>query len=100
MAHYLVRARPGDLAALRERLDRGQMRQFEPFGEELQRVLTAARLDEDGFATWEENCFCTPPLAQERVVLDMHFSELTTQRVREGEGWAQINHLPPLWGNH
>jgi hypothetical protein len=98
MAHYLVRAKPkANLAELRTQLDEGRIQQLRPFGGEMQQVLLNARLDTEGYATWEENCFCTPPLKQEREVLDKYFTELTTQTLQKGEGWSKIEDLPSLW---
>ncbi|MBZ0300130.1 MAG: hypothetical protein K8J31_10330 [Anaerolineae bacterium] len=99
MAHYLVKAKPpADLAGLRARLDSGGIGQMQPFGSELQRCLLNARLDADGWAVWEENCYCSPPLKQERAaVLDHYFSDLSTEALQAGQGWARIGHLPPLW---
>ena len=99
MAHYLVKARPPEnLEALRQRLDSGEINALQPFGHEMNRVLLEARITPDGWAMWEETCYCTPPLKQERSVLDVHFTDLTTQTVTSGEGWAQIDNLPSLWG--
>jgi hypothetical protein len=98
MAHYLVRAKPNaNLAELRIQLDEGRIQQLRPFGDEMQQCLLNARIDAEGYATWEENCFCNPPLKQEREVLDKYFTELTTQTLQKGEGWSQIKDLPSLW---
>jgi hypothetical protein len=98
MAHYLVRAKPKDnLVELRAQLDAGHIQQLCPFGGEMQECLTHARVDADGYATWEENCFCNPPLKQEREVLDKYFTDLTTKTLNKGEGWSQIANLPSLW---
>lgn len=99
MAYYLVKAKPsGDVSALRARLDSGEISQLRPFGGEMQQCLLNARIDADGYAMWEEQCFCSPPLAQERAVLDRYFTELTTKTVQEGEAWAEVENLPSLWG--
>ncbi len=98
MAHYLVKARPPvDLDALRAELDSGAIQQLRPFGGELHQALMRARLDADGWAVWEENCYCSPPLKQERTVLDRHFTDLTTSTINKGEGWSQLDDLPSLW---
>jgi hypothetical protein len=97
MAHYLVKAKPPrDLSALRAHLDSGEIGKMRPFGVELQQCLLNARIDAEGWATWEENCYCTPPLAQERSVLDVYFTELTTKTISKGEGWKAVEALPPL----
>jgi hypothetical protein len=100
MAYYIVRAKPNlsRLAELRARLDCGEIKAMQPFGRALQLGLTNARLRDDGFAVWEEEDHCHPPLAMERAaVLDDYFSDLSVERVEEGEGWAKINPLPLLW---
>ncbi|MCG8350020.1 MAG: hypothetical protein MI924_19825 [Chloroflexales bacterium] len=98
MAHYLVRARPQRMAELKERLDSGEIGTMRPFGGELQSCLQQARIDAAGWVVWEENCFCAPPLKQERVaVLDTYFDDLSTEPVPQGAGWAQIQELPFLW---
>jgi hypothetical protein len=100
MAHYLVRAiPPADLSELRALLDSGAVERMQPFGSELQHALENARVAHDGQAVWEENCYCSPPLKQERAVLDRFFTGLTTEIINRGEGWAQIENLPPLWDN-
>ena len=51
-----------------------------------------------GEAVWEEEDYCTPPLAMERAaVLDRYFLDLRVERVEEGEGFRRIAHLPSLW---
>ena len=99
MADYLVRAKAtSDLASLRERLDEGEIARMRPFGQSLDFSLRNARLDRDGTATWEENDYCTPPLAMERAaVLDHYFTDLQVEAVTKGAGWARIEHLPNLW---
>lgn len=97
MAHYLVRAKPRKLDELRARLDSGEINRMRPFGGEMHQCLLDARRDPDGWVTWEEQCFCSPPLNQEREVLDIYFTDLTTQTIHPGEGWAQIDGLPNLW---
>lgn len=100
MAYYLVKAKYHEdlLAELRSRLDNGEIKQMRPFGQALQYSLENARLDPGGWAVWEEEDYCSPPLAQERAaVLDTYFTELGVQRVQKGEGWEQIESLPDFW---
>mgnify|MGYP001245928361 CR=1 FL=1 len=99
MAYYLVRAKPHHLTELRAELDNGEIAKLRPFGSTMHASLLNARLDSEGFATWEEQCFCSPPLAQERSVLDVYFTDLTTETVSHGVGWSKINHLPSLWAD-
>ncbi|MDT7883896.1 MAG: hypothetical protein RQ891_03435 [Thermoflexus sp.] len=103
MAHYLVRARlrPALAEELHERLRRGEFRRLRPFGEALTFSLENARLDPaTGEAVWEEEDYCSPPLAMEReAVLDRYFEDLRVERVTEGEGWRRIAALPSLWGS-
>ena len=99
MAHYIVHAKPiHDLMEeLRARLESGEIREMQPFGRALQYSLENARaLDEDA-AIWEEEDYCVPPLAQERAaILDTYFTDLTVEKVERGEGWEQLEELPPL----
>ncbi|MFN3928754.1 MAG: hypothetical protein ACK4OK_03870 [Thermoflexus sp.] len=47
---------------------------------------------------WEEEDYCSPPLAMERAaVLDHYFEDLRVERVPAGKGWRQIAGLPALW---
>ncbi len=98
MAHYLVTARPsGDLNELKQRLESGEIRALRPFGKALHHALQNARAKDDRI-TWEEEDYCSPPLAMERAsVLDAYFKDLQTEPVAEGEGWAQLEPLPSLW---
>ena len=101
MAYYLVKAKyhAEMLEELRARLDNGEIENMNPFGRALQHSLDHARLERRGWAVWEEEDYCSPPLAQERsAVLDTYFTDLSVERVQRGEGWAQIEPLPELWG--
>ena len=100
MAYYLVQAKPIDnlLAELRQRLDSGEITVMRPFGQALQYSLDHARLQSNGTATWEEEDYCVPPLAQERAaILDTYFKELHVERVEQTEGWKKIESIPSLW---
>ena len=100
MAHYLVSAIPRTdrLNELRARLTRNEFRALQPFGRALTKSLRDARLREDGLAVWEEEDYCRPPLAEERVaVLDTYFDDLKTQTVQQGTGWRQISDLLRLF---
>ena len=102
MSHYLVKAQAhvNLLAELRTRLDSGEIKKMRPFGTSLQYSLDHARLDPQGddWIVWEEEDYCSPPLAQERAaVLDTYFTNLGVEKVPEGKGWARIDSLPRLW---
>lgn len=100
MAYYLVKAKMNDdlIEELRARLDSGEIEKMRPFGTALQYSLDHARLDPQGWAVWEEEDYCSPPLAQERAaVLDTYFSNLSVERVQRGDGWEHIEPLPELW---
>jgi len=100
MAQYLVTARPkGErLHKLLELLQERAFESLRPFGHSLTYSLTNARIKEDGFAVWEEEDYCSPPLAEERAaVLDEYFEDLAVIRVGEGEGWEEIETLPRLF---
>jgi hypothetical protein len=101
MAYRFVRARPGgNLSALRERLDAGEIAALEPFGRAMTTALDRARFDpETGEAVWVEEDYCSPPLAMERPVLADYFDEVRVVEadVPEDEGWARVADLPSLW---
>ena len=100
MAYYLVTAKPkpdrlGDLLGNLRKKAYASMR---PFGKSLTYSLENARLHEDGYAIWEEEDYCSPPLAEERAAaLDEFFDELNVMPVQEGTGWGKIKKLPPLF---
>jgi len=100
MAHYLVTARPkpGRLADLLDHLRKRAYASMRPFGKAMTQSLENARVREDGYATWEEEDDCSPPLAQERAAaLDEFFDELSVAAVQEGAGWKAIQRLPRLF---
>ena len=99
MAHYLVTAKPkSDLEELLGNLRKNKYASMRPFGKALTYSLRNARLREDGYATWEEEDYCSPPLAEERAAaLDEFFEELSVASVRSGAGWQEINQLAPLF---
>lgn len=100
MAHYLVTAKPksGRLGDLLGNLRKNAYAAMRPFGKTLTDSLRNARLRDDGYATWEEEDYCSPPLAEERAAaLDEFFDELTVTPVQEGTGWEKIKGLPRLF---
>jgi len=100
MAYYLVTARPkaGLLKDLLENLRRKAYASMRPFGKVMTYSLENARLRENGCAVWEEQDYCSPPLAEERAAaLDQFFEELRVMPVREGAGWEEIKSLPRLF---
>ena len=103
MAHYLVCAKPKPerLAELHHQLQENAFINLRPFGKALTHSLTEARTQPDGTAVWEEEDYCSPPLAQERAaVLDTYFDEIKVEQVNAGEGWKRIKTLPKLDANH
>ena len=99
MAYYLVRAKPKAerLRELSRQLQRKAFVGLRPFGKALTHSLENARSESDGRAIWEEEDYCSPPLAEERAaVLDLYFDEITVEPVNAGEGWKQIQALPKL----
>ena len=98
MAYYLVRAKPKPerLSELQDRLQQSAFIGLRPFGKALTHSLKEART-QDGIAIWEEEDYCSPPLAEERAaVLDNYFDEIRIERVDAGEGWKRIKALPKL----
>lgn len=101
MAYFLVRATlRKDLASeLRERLDKREFLNMQPFGNSLTRALDDLRYNyQTNGVFWEEEDYCSPPLAMERsAVLDQYFEAIDVAQVSDGEGWGLISELPPLW---
>lgn len=100
MAHYLVTAKPKPdrIDDLHENLARRAYASMRPFGGAMTYALENARVTDDGYATWEEEDYCTPPLAQERAAaLDEFFDELRVTPVEEQAGWDTIERLPRLF---
>ncbi|HSD92313.1 MAG TPA: hypothetical protein VLB11_04735 [Methyloceanibacter sp.] len=100
MAFYLVSAVPRHdlMRELAERLARDDFVKMKPFGRALTYGLRNARVRSDGVAVWEEEDYCSPPLAQEReAVLDAYFGNLRVETVNEGGGWDRIEDLPRLF---
>ncbi len=97
MAFYLVSARPRSdkMEELTRKLTEEAFLALRPFGRALTKGLLGARTGKDGTVLWEEEDYCSPPLAQERsAVLDRYFESLDVEMVKEGEGWKRIAHLP------
>lgn len=100
MAHYLVTAKPKEnhLDDLADRLRENAYVSMRPFGKVMTFSLENARIREDGYAVWEEEDYCTPPLAQERAAaIDEFFEDIRVDAVEKGEGWSQISYLPKLF---
>jgi hypothetical protein len=100
MAFYLVSAvlKHGLIEELSRRLARDEFIEVKPFGRALTYSLRNARVRSDGVAVWEEEDYCSPPLAQEReAVLDAYFGDFRVETVSEGEGWERIEDLPRLF---
>jgi hypothetical protein len=100
MAHYLVTAKPKSerLEDLLANLRKRAYVSLRPFGKTMTHSLENARLRENGYAIWEEEDYCSPPLAQERAAaLDEFFDELKVTSVKEGAGWKEIEQLPRLF---
>ena len=101
MAFYLVHATPkkDSLDKLGSKLDDDAFVHLRPFGRAMSFSLRNARRADDGRLVWEEEDYCSPPLAEEReAVLDDYFDELDLQRVAQGDGWRKIEELPRAFG--
>ena len=99
MAYYLVRAKPKPelLGELSRQLKQNAFVSLRPFGKALTHSLENARSESDGTAIWEEEDYCSPPLAEERAaVLDLYFDEINVEPVNDGQGWDQVQTLPRL----
>ena len=100
MAYYLVTARPKPdlLPDLLQNLQKHVYEGMRPFGKSLTNALHHARTRGNGYAVWEEEDYCSPPLAQERAaVLDEFFDDLSVETVEMGAGWDKIEDLPRLF---
>ena len=100
MAYYLVRAnlREELRDELAKKLAAKAFINVRPFGRALTLGLEGARLQPDGRVVWEEEDYCSPPLAMERAaVLDRYFTDIDVETVSEDTGWERIAELPPLW---
>ena len=100
MAYYLVSAKPKTdrLPDLLSNLQERAYLTMQPFGRSLTYSLENARVRDDGCAVWEEEDYCSPPLAQERAAaLDEFFDDLEVTVVEKGEGWSEIEELPRLF---
>jgi hypothetical protein len=100
MAYYLVSAVPrcGRMSVLESRLAADAFLPLQPFGGAITSSLRNARRRMDGIVIWEEEDYCSPPLAEERAaVLDQYFYELQVEPVERGEGWRRISALPVLF---
>lgn len=100
MPHYLVTAKPKSdlMEELLGNLRNHAYASMRPFGKALTYSLRNARLREDGYATWEEEDYCSPPLAEERAAaLDEFFEDLSVASVRAGAVWQEISPLRPLF---
>ena len=82
MAYYLVRAKP-KAERLRELSRQLQGKAFvglRPFGKALTHSLENARSESDGRVIWEEEDYCSPPLAEERAaVLSLYLRSRSSQ---------------------
>jgi hypothetical protein len=100
MPYYLVTAKPKEdkLPQLKEKLNHEAFISLNPFGQALTQGLVNARLNQAGFAQWEEEDYCHPPLAAERkVVLDHYFTDIAVKDMGRGHAWAAVDHLPYLF---
>jgi len=100
MAYYLVQARPRQerLRELEKLLAERAFDGLRPFGQALSAGLTGAHVGAEGLALWEEEDYCSPPLAMERAaVLDSYFDDIQVEAVMPGEGWSRIQEMPRLF---
>lgn len=100
MAYYLVRATPklDRLPELAEKLRQNAFIDLHPFGKAVSHGLNNARWESPTVAIWEEEDYCSPPLAMERAaVLDHYFDDIRVERVQAETGWARIEALPSVF---
>jgi hypothetical protein len=100
MAYYLVKAKllESKQNDLKTRLESGEVRRMRPFGKALEYSLNNARDNGDGFWVWEEEDYCSPPLAMERAaLLDRYFTNLSVEKVEKDNGWKRIEQFSRVW---
>lgn len=100
MAYYLVRAKPKEetMEELKNSLAENAFLEMHPFGKSITKGLLGMRIENEDSVVWEEEDYCSPPLAMERAaVLDTYFDEITVEHVEEGEGWERIQKLPKIF---
>jgi len=101
MAHYLARGKLiiGADVELLQNLAKQEFLKMRPFGKSLTQGLEGMRHDPiTDEVLWEEEDYCSPPLAMERAaVLDKYFDEIQVEKLPKGEGWERISELPALW---
>ena len=100
MAHYIVTAKlkENKLDELKQKLTEKAFVSMKPFGKALTYSLENAKVSDDGYITWEELDYCSPPLKQERAaVLDDYFVNINVEPVEKGAGWKKISELPRLF---
>jgi hypothetical protein len=100
LTQYLVKAKPipSEMRELRRMLDSGEIKEMRPFGRALDFSLRMGKSQEDGYALWEEEDYCDPPLAEERkAVLDHFFLDISVEPVTRDRGWKRIASLPSMW---
>src|SRR5689334_11474778 len=95
MAHYLVTAKPkSDLDGRTSGQSAKERILINAAFRQGTHLFAPKRATSRGsYATWEEEDYCSPPLAEERAVaLDKFFEDLSVASVRAGAGWQEINH--------
>lgn len=100
MSYYLVKAKPkkSKLQELEEKLKANAFIDLQPFGQAVTMGLKNARIKEDGEVVWEEEDYCSPPLAMEReAVLDEYFTDIQVEDHGRGNAWKAIAHLTRLF---
>jgi hypothetical protein len=72
--------KPDRLSELQRQLQENAFINLRPFGKALTHSLNEARFESDGMAIWEEEDYCSPPLAQQcAAVLDAYFDDITVE---------------------
>ncbi len=102
MSFYLVRAelKKDKLNELTGKLMNEEFKDLQPFGRALNFSLKNAKIVNENYLAWEEEDYCTPPLAQEKeAVLNKYFDNIKIELVLKGEGWKKINHLPGMFNS-
>ncbi len=90
---YKVTARfkEGSAAEFLHKLRDGTIASQQPDGSEMVDSMNRAVVKESGEVEWSELCYCSPPLAHERLtVLDRYFDDLSTEAIGSYQDYAGL----------
>jgi hypothetical protein len=94
---YLVKARvkPGRESALARAIDEKTLGHGSVAGDEYLWDMEHARLDNDGTVSWVEVCFCSTPLAEERLYWEEYFELFSVKDAHAHKNCRDLNGQEP-----